>query len=276
MYVHIDEGAPPPPPPPGPSTPIAESPDDHTHHHHGHHGHHHSAPAPHHSTPYTDVVHAHATAAAAAAGNDASSSDPLGDYTTGPSSDSVPSSPVTPTPSAVPLPSESQGFLPPSPETAHVPLPHTLASPPLEAVTIHQGPLPAFEFRALEGILRYTPIAYTHTHSRQSIDQSHHSLICHDTHSFVCRKYDLRISCFQPVITSLLVDLHSRDSEPSAEMLHRLLPLKNSLSAFERVSNELIDCLGGVLASDKAMTAMFLTEKKRKLGNQWLAQSSGI
>jgi hypothetical protein len=49
-------------------------------------------------------------------------------------------------------------------------------------------------------------------------------------------------------------------------MLHRLLPLKNSLSAFERATNELIDCLAGLLSSDKAMLAMFLTEKKRKLG----------
>jgi hypothetical protein len=178
----VDEGA--LPPPPGPETPIAESPDDAAH----------PPEHPHHHTPYADHVAAQTTVAATTGTAASSSSSTTSSNSSSPpitvpttpsengtkeavaseaaswsasietaagirssSSTSFPAQ-VNPTVN-IPLSGTSEaGFLPPSPETAHVPLPLSkqLFQASLVTSPMNQGPLPAFEFRALEAILRYT------------------------------------------------------------------------------------------------------------------------
>lgn len=94
----------------------------------------------------------------------------------------------------------------------------------------------AFEFRVLEGILRA-----------------------------VADKYDRRLRCYTPVITTLLDDLTTGAGEQSGA-IPRLLPLKNALYSFERVSTELLSVLEGLLRSNEDMLELFLTEKRKRHG----------
>jgi len=93
----------------------------------------------------------------------------------------------------------------------------------------------AFEFRVLEGILRA-----------------------------VSDKYDRRLRCYAPVISTLLQELTAGTSVGSA--IPRLLPLKNSLHSFERAADEILAVLTGLIHSNEDMLELFITEKKRRHG----------
>jgi len=84
--------------------------------------------------------------------------------------------------------------------------------------------------------------------------------------SFVSQKYQSRISCFHPLIDSLLKDLESSEMDPDPILLHRLLPIKNSLSALESSSTEIINAISAILHNDEDMLQMFLTEKNKRDG----------
>lgn len=83
---------------------------------------------------------------------------------------------------------------------------------------------------------------------------------------FVCDKYDRRMRCFRPVIAEVLINI-DKEGEIDEDMIRRLIPLKNSLSAFESSTNELLKCLQETLSSDEDMLEMLLSEKKRLKGN---------
>ncbi len=93
----------------------------------------------------------------------------------------------------------------------------------------------AFEFRVLESVLRA-----------------------------VSDKYDRRLRCYDPVISSVLSDLGAAQWRSDAIM--RLLPLKNALVSFERGSDEMLSVLTGLLTSNEDMLELFLTEKRRRRG----------
>lgn len=57
-----------------------------------------------------------------------------------------------------------------------------------------------------------------------------------------------------------------KNGEIDEDSIRRLIPLKNSLSAFESHTNELLKCLQETLGSDEDMLEMLLTEKRRLKG----------
>ncbi|CAK9001910.1 Mitochondrial inner membrane magnesium transporter mrs2 (RNA-splicing protein mrs2) [Durusdinium trenchii] len=97
-----------------------------------------------------------------------------------------------------------------------------------------QAKLP-FELRAIEGIL-----------------------------SHVCKQYHNRTLLLSPLVKNVLDTLSSRPVEP--EVLHQLLPMKDTLSQFEIETTLLRNVLTELLHNEEDMLEMLLTEKKANHG----------
>ena len=73
----------------------------------------------------------------------------------------------------------------------------------------------------------------------------------------ICSKYRQRLGFMTPVLQDALAQIHS--IHPRPEDLSQLLPLRNSLSAFETSVNETLTAIKTVLNDDEAMVAMLLS-----------------
>lgn len=81
--------------------------------------------------------------------------------------------------------------------------------------------------------------------------------------AFVSKKYDRRLQCFEPVINNALHGVFLTADSIDSDSLHRLLPLKNSLTSLERSTGDLVTIFQELLNSDEDMVDMLLTEKAR-------------
>ena len=80
--------------------------------------------------------------------------------------------------------------------------------------------------------------------------------------SSVSQKYQRRIALFEPVINQVLRDMRKQGGPGHAtEQIQKLLPLRNSLSRFERANDNIVKCLERLLNSDEAMSLMSLTSR---------------
>eukprot|EP00750_Incisomonas_marina_P031633 INCI8260.2.p1 GENE.INCI8260.2~~INCI8260.2.p1 ORF type:complete len:607 (-),score=105.06 INCI8260.2:142-1962(-) len=77
----------------------------------------------------------------------------------------------------------------------------------------------------------------------------------------ICAKYRQRLMFMTPVLQEALAQMHS--IHPRPEDLSQLLPLRNSLSAFETSVNETLEAIKTVLNDDEDMVAMLLTRATR-------------
>ena len=87
--------------------------------------------------------------------------------------------------------------------------------------------------------------------------------------SNVATKYSRRVACFGPMISSLLDELRNTDtplnnSNAGAAILTRILPIRNTLSHYERSSEGLLRVLERLLNDDEDMSLMMLTDRKNE------------
>lgn len=89
--------------------------------------------------------------------------------------------------------------------------------------------------------------------------------------SNVADKYTRRISCFGPMIAGLLDELRgpeyklglTNDGNIGSSIATRILPLRNTLSSYERSSEGLMRSLERLMNDDADMAMMMLSERKR-------------
>lgn len=86
--------------------------------------------------------------------------------------------------------------------------------------------------------------------------------------SAVARKYTRRVRCFEPVLGDMLQEVRSHASFTKVGSIHRLLPLRNSLSRFERSTESLLRVISGLLANDEAM-AMLRSPRNKMSAEKW-------
>jgi hypothetical protein len=80
--------------------------------------------------------------------------------------------------------------------------------------------------------------------------------------SSVSQKYQRRIHLFEPVINDVLRNMRQQGGPGHAtEQIQTLLPLRNSLSRFERSNDNIVKSLERLLNSDEAMSLMSLTAR---------------
>ena len=80
--------------------------------------------------------------------------------------------------------------------------------------------------------------------------------------SSVSQKYQRRINLFEPVINEVLRNMRQQGGPGHAtEQIQTLLPLRNSLSKFERSNDNVVKCLERLLNSDEAMSLMSLSAR---------------
>lgn len=84
--------------------------------------------------------------------------------------------------------------------------------------------------------------------------------------SFAVAKYARRIQLYEPVVTDLLKRMIVDATQIEYQALQRLLPISNSLSSFERSTNEVINVLKDLLNNNDDMLEMSLTEKFKRSG----------
>jgi len=84
--------------------------------------------------------------------------------------------------------------------------------------------------------------------------------------SFAVAKYARRIQLYEPVVTELLNRMIVNSTQIETVALQHLLPISNSLSVFERSTNEVINVLKDLLSNNDDMLEMSLTEKWRRSG----------
>ena len=87
--------------------------------------------------------------------------------------------------------------------------------------------------------------------------------------SNVATKYSRRVACFGPMIASLLDELRNsesplNDSNAGAAILTRILPIRNTLSHYERSSEGLLRVLERLLNDDEDMSLMMLTDRQKE------------
>ena len=80
--------------------------------------------------------------------------------------------------------------------------------------------------------------------------------------SSVSQKYQRRIHLFEPVINDILRNMRQQGGPGHAtEQIQTLLPLRNSLSRFERSNDNIVKSLERLLNSDEAMSLMSLSAR---------------
>ena len=80
--------------------------------------------------------------------------------------------------------------------------------------------------------------------------------------SSVSQKYQRRIHLFEPVINDVLRNMRQQGGPGHAtEQIQTLLPLRNSLSRFERSNDNIVKSLERLLNSDEAMSLMSLSAR---------------
>ena len=78
--------------------------------------------------------------------------------------------------------------------------------------------------------------------------------------SSVSQKYQRRIQSFEPVINDVLRNMRQQGGPGHAtEHIHTLLPLRNSLSRFERSNEAVVRCLERLMNNDEDMARMHLS-----------------
>ena len=90
--------------------------------------------------------------------------------------------------------------------------------------------------------------------------------------SNIAHKYTRRIGCFGPMITSLLEELRGTEYKSlgnatgnvGSSIASRILPLRNTLSSYERSSEGLMRCIERVMNDDADMAMMMLSRREKE------------
>ena len=93
--------------------------------------------------------------------------------------------------------------------------------------------------------------------------------------SSVSQKYQRRIQSFEPVINDVLRNMRQQGGPGHAtEQIHTLLPLRNSLSRFERSNEAVVRCLERLMNNDEDMARMHLSILSQQQPQQQPPQSN--
>jgi hypothetical protein len=117
-----------------------------------------------------------------------------------------------------------------------------------------------------QGLSEYLTVCHTMNNPDQQTEESpslpFELCVLEGILSSVSQKYQRRINLFEPVINDVLRNMRKQGGPGHAtEQIQTLLPLRNSLSRFERSNDNVVKCLERLLNSDEAMSLMSLSAR---------------